>query len=90
MMIKIMADFSLCLFFSQRGISFMGTQKPGGASVYISPDIIAALNARFEENAEAGKKIGLDPLCLVKPSVGWMVRSHLRAALGMNQPHGGE
>ena len=29
----------------------MGTQKLGGVSVYISPDIIAALNARFEENA---------------------------------------
>lgn len=78
------------VYFLVKEESHLWEHRSRRVSVYISPDIIAALNARFEENAEAGKKIGLDPLCLVKPSVGWMVRSHLRAALGMNQPHGGE
>ncbi|EGK6862573.1 hypothetical protein IO679_004701 [Salmonella enterica subsp. enterica serovar Glostrup] len=68
----------------------MCKEKTGGVSVYISPDIVEALNKRQQEVAEAGAKVGLDPLCLVKPSVGWMVRSHLRAALGMTQTHGGE
>ncbi|HGG6608014.1 TPA: hypothetical protein ACJG8M_002147 [Salmonella enterica subsp. diarizonae serovar 50:k:z] len=62
----------------------------GGVTVYISPDIVAALNTRFEENAEAGKKVGLDPLCTIKPSIGWMVRSYLRAVMNMKQTHGAE
>lgn len=62
----------------------------GGVTVYISPDIVAALNARFEENAEAGKKVGLDPLCTIKPSIGWMVRSYLRCVMNMKQTHGAE
>ena len=33
---------------------------------------------------------GLDPLAMVEPSTGWQVRAYLRAALGMNQVHGGE
>ncbi len=62
----------------------------GGVTVYISPDIVAALNKRSEENAEAGKKVGLDPLCTIKPSIGWMVRSYLRCVMNMKQTHGAE
>ncbi|HFW4207930.1 TPA: hypothetical protein ACIBOM_000866 [Salmonella enterica subsp. enterica serovar Reading] len=67
-----------------------GAGAGGGVTVYISPDIVAALNARFEENAEAGKKVGLDPLCTIKPSIGWMVRSYLRCVMNMKQTHGAE
>ncbi len=68
----------------------MCQQKEVGVSVHISPDIVAALNAKMEESMEAATKAGLDPLSLVKPSIGWQVRSYLRSVLGMNQIHGGE
>ncbi|WP_447722308.1 hypothetical protein [Edwardsiella tarda] len=56
----------------------------GGVTVYISPDIVAALEKQQLEAEEAGKKVGLDPLCYVKPSIGYMVRMHMRIALGLN------
>lgn len=58
-------------------------QLAGGVSIYISPDIVEALKAKQKEVADAGLKVGLDPLCLVVPSVGWMARLQLRAALGL-------
>ncbi len=68
----------------------MCQEKEVGVSVHISPDIVAALNVKMEESMEAATKAGLDPLSLVRPSIGWQVRTYLRSALGMNQTHGGE
>ncbi|EHH5318306.1 hypothetical protein SFA33_03215 [Escherichia coli] len=58
--------------------------------MYISPDIVKALKERHQQNVKAGIAAGLDPLAMVEPSTGWQVRAYLRAALGMNQVHGGE
>ena len=68
----------------------MAEEKKGGVSVYISPDIVQALKERHQQNVKAGIAAGLDPLAMVEPSTGWQVRAYLRAALGMNQTHGGE
>ena len=68
----------------------MAEEKKGGVSVYISPDIVKALKERHQQNVKAGIAAGLDPLAMVGPSTGWQVRAYLRAALGMNQVHGGE
>lgn len=68
----------------------MSKENTGGVSVYISPDIVEALNARQKAAEETGVKVGLDPLCLVKPSIGWMVRTYLRHSLGMNNVNGVE
>ena len=68
----------------------MAEVKKGGVSVYISPDIVKALKERHQQNVKAGIAAGLDPLAMVEPSTGWQVRSYLRAALGINQTHGGE
>ncbi|MDS1693995.1 hypothetical protein QPK95_15915 [Escherichia coli] len=68
----------------------MAEEKKGGVTVYISPDIVEALKERHQQNVKAGIAAGLDPLAMVEPSTGWQVRAYLRAALGMNQTHGGE
>ncbi|EOQ0658735.1 hypothetical protein NP679_RS11970 [Escherichia coli] len=68
----------------------MTEEKKSGVSVYISSDIVEALKERHQQNVKAGIAAGLDPLVMVEPSTGWQVRSYLRAALGMNQTHGGE
>ncbi|EMM0378346.1 hypothetical protein RI820_000704 [Pluralibacter gergoviae] len=68
----------------------MAQENKGGVSVYISPDIVAALNARQEKVAEALAQAGFGSLPLPDYTTGWLVRMHLRAALGMNQTHGGE
>ncbi|EFL9153123.1 hypothetical protein OP373_003240 [Escherichia coli] len=68
----------------------MTEEKKGGVSVYISSDIVEALKERHQQNVKAGIAAGLDPLAMVEPSTGWQVRAYLRAALGMNQTHGGE
>ncbi|EFE9528457.1 hypothetical protein CDE61_005313, partial [Escherichia coli] len=52
--------------------------------------IVKALKERHQQNVKAGIAAGLDPLAMVEPSTGWQVRAYLRAALGMNQVHGGE
>ncbi|HBA1221051.1 TPA: hypothetical protein J8V97_004799, partial [Escherichia coli] len=52
--------------------------------------IVKALKERHQQNVKAGIAAGLDPLAMVEPSTGWQVRSYLRAALGINQTHGGE
>lgn len=62
----------------------MQKEKAGAVSVYISPDIVKALELKQQEVADAGVKAGLEPLCLVKPSIGWMVRFHLRQSLGLH------
>ncbi|ECG5980407.1 hypothetical protein E1927_14155 [Salmonella enterica subsp. enterica serovar Newport] len=62
----------------------MSKEKRGTVSVYISPDIVAALEARQKDNAEALAKVGLDPLCYVSQSIGWMVRFQLRESLGLH------
>lgn len=58
-------------------------KSAGGVSVYISKDIVEALEKKQKGIEEAGIKAGLEPLCLVKPSIGWMVRFQLRATLGL-------
>ncbi|EDU63626.1 hypothetical protein P4G36_20320 [Escherichia coli] len=68
----------------------MAEEKKGGVTVYISPDIVEALKERHQQNVKASIAAGLDPLAMVEPSTGWQVRAYLRAALGMNQVHGGE
>ncbi|EOR9241807.1 hypothetical protein FKF17_RS16950 [Escherichia coli] len=68
----------------------MAEEKKGGVTVYISPDIVEAFKERHQQNVKAGIAAGLDPLAMVEPSTGWQVRAYLRAALGMNQTHGGE
>ncbi|EFK6612447.1 TPA: hypothetical protein HI080_004706 [Escherichia coli] len=68
----------------------MAEEKKGGVTVYISPDIVEALKERHQQNVKASIAAGLDPLAMVEPSTGWQVRAYLRAALGMNQTHGGE
>jgi hypothetical protein len=52
--------------------------------------VVKALKERHQQNVKAGIAAGLDPLAMVEPSTGWQVRAYLRAALGMNQVHGGE
>ena len=68
----------------------MAEEKKGVVSAYISPDFAKALSERHQQNVKAGIAAGLDPLAMVEPSTGWQVRSYLRAALGINQTHGGE
>ncbi|ENM1232997.1 hypothetical protein AB6R86_004620 [Salmonella enterica] len=62
----------------------MSKEKGGGVSVYISPDIVAALEAKQKERVEAMAKVGLDPLCYVPVSIGWLVRSELRQSLNLH------
>nr|WP_251005328.1 hypothetical protein [Escherichia coli] len=90
-MIIIMIGFlSSCDFLVKEEFQPMAEEKKGGVTVYISPDIVEALKERHQQNVKAGIAAGLDPLALVEPSTGWQVRTYLRAALGINQVHGGE
>lgn len=68
----------------------MAEEKKGGVTVYISPDILKALKERHQQNVKAAAAAGLEALAMIEPSTGWQVRAYLRAALGMNQAHGGE
>lgn len=62
-----------------------GIENAGGVSVYISKDIVEALEAKQKETVEALAKAGLDPLCYdYKPTIGWMVRFQLRNSLGLH------
>ncbi|EAP9510048.1 hypothetical protein L1O59_004884 [Salmonella enterica] len=62
----------------------MSKEKSGAVSVYISPDIVAALKEKHRENAAALAKVGLTPSLLGEPSIGWMVRFQLRESLGLH------
>ncbi|EID6350911.1 hypothetical protein LCA12_003567 [Salmonella enterica] len=58
-----------------------GIENAGGVSVYISKDIVEALEAKQKDTIEALAKAGLDHY---KPTIGWMVRFQLRNSLGLH------